>query len=214
MFRKLLAAGGLFLMLGIVGCGGAAGTARTTVATGPETGSTVTTITADATTTPNSSVLEPIVVPTLPDVIPGYAELDPATGLHVTGTAQVIDVASYRLKVDGKVDRELSLSYDDLRRLPKVTATPRLVCPGVFEDTATWSGVPLKTILDMAGVQPDATEIRMNAADGHWSVLALDKAFKPENFLAYELADQPLPVLHGFPLRAVLPDEYGSLWVK
>jgi DMSO/TMAO reductase YedYZ molybdopterin-dependent catalytic subunit len=158
--------------------------------------------------------LEPIVVPTLPAQIPAYATVDPATGLHMTGTPKVIDLATYRLKVDGKVTKPLSLSYDDLRRLPEVTASPALVCPGVFVDTTTWSGVPLKTILEMAEVQADAKQIRMNAADGHWGLLNLDDALLPDNFLAYEWMGQPLPVLHGFPLRAVLPGQPGSLWVK
>ena len=48
--------------------------------------------------------LSPIVVPTLPEKIPGYTELDPETQLHVTGTAQVIDLESYRLEITGKVN--------------------------------------------------------------------------------------------------------------
>jgi DMSO/TMAO reductase YedYZ molybdopterin-dependent catalytic subunit len=212
MFAKLMVCGGLLLTLVMVGCGDSAGSAGTTeaaVASPAADGTTTTT-----TTTLTAGQLEPIVVPTLPDVIPGYTEVDPATGLHMTGTPTAIDLAGYRLKVTGMVVRELSLSYDDLRRLPKVTATPRLVCPGVFEDTTTWSGVPLEAVLELAGVQSSATEIKMNAADGYGVFLDLNRALKPENFLAYEWMDQPLPVLHGFPLRAVLPEEYGSLWVK
>jgi DMSO/TMAO reductase YedYZ molybdopterin-dependent catalytic subunit len=158
--------------------------------------------------------LKPIVVPTLPAEIPAYTAVDPATGLHMTGTPKVIDLASYRLKVDGAVTHPLSLAYDDLRRLPKVTATPTLNCPGFFTDVTTWSGVPLKTILDMAGLQPDAKQIRMKAADDYSFVLSLDEALKPENFLAYEWMGQPLPVLHGFPIRAVVPGRGGSAWVK
>jgi DMSO/TMAO reductase YedYZ molybdopterin-dependent catalytic subunit len=163
---------------------------------------------------PTTSSLPPIVVPTLPTTIPGYVQVDPATGLHVTGTPKVIDLATYRLKVDGKVDNPLSLSFDDLRRLPKETGTSDLVCPGVFTDHATWSGVPLKTVLDLAKVQPGAKEIKMIGADGHYGYLSLDKAAKPGNLLAYEWMGQPLPVLHGFPLRSVLPGEIGSSWVK
>jgi len=159
-------------------------------------------------------VLRPLVVPTLPAEIPAYGSVDPATGLHMTGTPVVIDVKTYRLKIDGKVDHPLELTYDDLRLMPRVTASPTLVCPGVFEDHAAWSGVPLKTLLEKAGVQPGATKIQMKAADGHYGYLRLDQALKSENFLAYELGGQPLPVLHGFPLRAVLPGQTGTLWVK
>jgi DMSO/TMAO reductase YedYZ molybdopterin-dependent catalytic subunit len=190
-----------FVLAGL-GCAGGSVAESTTVVLRP------------VSTSTSTSELPPIVVPTLPAVIPSYAQEDPATGLHVTGTPKVIDLASYRLKVDGKVDHELSLSYDDLRRLPKVTATPKLVCLGFFEDTATWSGVPLTTILNMAGVQPDAQRIVMKAADDYSAILVMDEALKPENFLAYEWMGQPLPVLHGFPVRAVVPGQNGNRWVK
>ena len=214
MFRKLLVVGGLLLTLGMVGCGGTTGTARTTVATGPITSSMATTVAPGTMTTPTAWDLKPFVMPTLPAKILVNGSVDPATGLHMTGTPKVIDLASYRLKVDGKVAHELRLSYDDLRRLPKVTATPDLVCPGAFIDTTTWSGVPLVTILEMAGVQPDAKQITMRAADDWSASLSLDEALKPENFLAYEWMGQPLPVLHGFPLRAVIPGLTGYRWVK
>jgi DMSO/TMAO reductase YedYZ molybdopterin-dependent catalytic subunit len=168
---------------------------------------------AAATTTTLAAVkLEPVVVPTLPAEIP--TEVDPATGLHVTGTPQVIDLASYRLAVTGKVARELNLAYDDLRRLPKVTTTATTVCPGVFEDTTTRSGVPLHIVLEMAGVQPGAGRIILTAAGDYGTSVNLDDALRPENFLAYEWMGQILPVLQGFPLRAVFPEKYGSYWVK
>jgi DMSO/TMAO reductase YedYZ molybdopterin-dependent catalytic subunit len=203
----LVAGGGLAGLLAACGGGKSAGT------TGGAT-STATNAATTTTATPTTVTLQPIVVPTLPVKIPGYGEIDPATGLHVQGTPKVIDLVSYRLMVNGKVAHPLSLSYDDIRRLPMVTATPELICPGVFTDTATWSGASLKTILEMAGVAPDAKEIRVNGGDGHYSYLDLKYALVPENFLAYQLRGQTMPVLQGFPLRAVLPGQTGSLWVK
>jgi len=213
MVVKLILVSGLALVLGMAGCGGGAGTTPTiataeAAATSPATSGTPTS------TTVATGDLEPVVVPTLPAEIPAYTAVDPATGLHMTGTPQVIDLASYRLKVDGRVAHPLSLSYDELRSLPKVTATPTLVCQGYFTDTTTWSGVPLKAILEMADVEPDAEEIRLKAADGYSFTLGLDEALTPENFLAYQWMGQPLPVLHGFPLRAVIPGRDGNVWVK
>jgi len=198
----------------MVGCGGSAGTAQTSATTEAAATSAASNGAPMSTTTPAVGGLEPIVVPTLPAVIPAYTAVDPATGLHMTGTPTVIDLASYRLRVDGHVTHPLSLSYDELRRLPKVKATPTLVCEGFFVDTTTWSGVPLKTILEMAGVQPDAEQIRMKAADDYSITLSLDEALQPENFLAYQWMGQPLPVLHGFPVRAVIPGRNGNAWVK
>jgi DMSO/TMAO reductase YedYZ molybdopterin-dependent catalytic subunit len=215
LFRILTLSIGLLLIVGMAGCAAAASTPQSTATSDVDvtTTSTTTEVTANTVTTFGGE-LKPIVTPTLPEKITGYTDVDPATGLHVTGTAQVIDLASYRLVVNGAVDRELSLTYDDLRRLPKVTATPLLNCPGFFTDSTTWSGVSIKTILEMAGVQPGAARIIMKAADRYSMPLVLDEALNPENFLAYEWMGQPLPVLHGFPLRAVIPSQYGSFWVK
>ena len=158
--------------------------------------------------------LPPVVVPTQPAVIPGYTELDPSTGLHMTGTVQNIDLTTYRLKISGKVDHPLSLTYDELRCLPKLTARPTLICKGYFEDVATWSGASLKTILNIAGVQSDAKSITLVAAGGFESYIPLVEALREDNFLAYEWASQPVPILHGFPVRAVLPSMFGNRWVK
>ena len=159
-------------------------------------------------------VLTPIVVPTMPATVPGYLEIDPETGLHMTGKPITVDFSTYRLKVSGKVDHALSLTYDELRLLPKMTANPPLVCDGFFTDTATWSGVSLKAILDMAGLQPEAFRISLKSADGYASTLNLKEATAPENFLAYELGGKTLPVLQGFPLRAVIPAMNGYVWTK
>ncbi len=161
-----------------------------------------------------SCTLPTIVAPTLPAVTPGYTEKDPATGLHVTGQAQVIDLATYRLSVVGKVDYPLELTYDDLRCLPKITSQPNLICPGFFEDVATWAGASFVYVLDLAGVQPGAEMVHLTSADGYTVDLPLDNARASESMLAYEWNGQPLPVLHGFPVRAVFPGMAGGKWIK
>lgn len=158
--------------------------------------------------------LSPIVVPVLPDKIPGYTELDPETQLHVTGTAQVIDVHSYALEVTGKVSQPLNLKYDDLRCMPTIEARPTLVCPGFFVDTATWAGASLKHVLELADVQEGASHIRLVSADGYTTLVTMEKALSGKNYLAYELAGEPIPIIHGFPIRAVFPDMQGNKWVK
>ena len=145
----------------------------------------------------------------------GYMQVDPSTNLHTTGTPTEVDIASYRLKVTGKVEREISLSYEEILDLsPKMTSSPDLVCPGYFVDKASWSGVPFKTILDMAGIAPDAAWVRMKAADGYSIKTELEGALASDSFLAYEVEGEKPPVSQGFPLRAVLPGKDGARWVK
>ena len=158
--------------------------------------------------------LEPLVVPTPLSEFPGYALLDKSIGLHVTGNAQEIDPVSYRLKVTGLVDHPLELTMDDLRCLPRVTGDPLLVCEGYFSDQADWTGVSMKQVLDLAGIQPEAASITLVSADGYSVNLSLLEALNEDNILAYEVNGKTLPILHGFPLRAVLPLTDGNDWVK
>ncbi len=161
----------------------------------------------------NPCGMGPIVVPT-PARDPGYTRLDPSTGLHVTGKMQLLDLVTYRLRVTGMVDRPLELGYDEIRCLPRVQATPILVCPGFFEDEATWAGAAIADVLALAGVQDGAQEVEFVSADGYSTRLPLDKALDRANFLAYEWEGEPLPRLHGFPLRVVIPEAQGNQWTK
>lgn len=158
--------------------------------------------------------LPTVIAPTVPVETPGFAALDPITGLHVTGVPQTIDLASYRLEVSGKVDYPLQLTYDELRCLPKVEARVTLICQGYFEDTATWAGVSIKEVLALAGVQAGASSLRLTSADGYGNSVLLSVTDSESNFLAYELEGKTLPVWHGFPLRAVFPNLPGNTWVK
>jgi DMSO/TMAO reductase YedYZ molybdopterin-dependent catalytic subunit len=158
--------------------------------------------------------ISPLVVPTLPAVVPGYVQLDQSTNLHMTGTYQQIDLASYQLKVTGKVEYPLNLTMDEIRCLPMVESAAPLICPGVFQDHANWAGTPIHNVLDLAGVQSDATAVYFIGADGYTSSVSLSEAYSEDNFLAYEWNNQPLPILHGFPLRVVFPALSGGKWVK
>ena len=159
--------------------------------------------------------LTPITPPVMPAEIPGYAKVDPATGLHMTGTVQQIDLAGYRLKVTGKVDHALNLAYDELRCLPRIEcASCTLICPGLFTDHATWAGAPLAYVLKLAGIQDSASQVTLVSADGYSTPLTLKEALSEDAMLAYEQDGQPLPILHGFPVRAVLPFQAGGKWAK
>ena len=158
--------------------------------------------------------LESIIIPTLPAVIPDEFELDETTNLHKSGDPQVIDLESYLLKITGLVDHPMSFTYDQLRCMPRITDIPTLNCPRTFIDKAQWSGVRLAYILKQTGIREGASTLYIISADGYSAKVNLEDALLPVNYLAYEWEGEPLPIMHGFPLRAVFPNLNGSHWVK
>ena len=68
--------------------------------------------------------------------------------------------------------------------------------------------------LGLAGVQNGAQSVKFVSADGYTTSLELEKALDRTNFLAYEWEGEPLPRLHGFPLRVVIPGAQGNQWTK
>jgi DMSO/TMAO reductase YedYZ molybdopterin-dependent catalytic subunit len=204
----------IFLLLFLSGCA-AAPASPTPTATASRLPTTTPTTAATPSQAANQACNpQPIVVPTRPPITPQTNQLDATSGMHMTGTVQQLDLATYRLKVSGKVDHPLSLTLDELRCLPKVTASPVLACGDIFKDVVSWSGVPIQEVLKLAGVQAGAKTIILSGADGYTASLALEDALKPQNYLAYEWEGQPVPILHGFPVRAVFPDFGGWAWVK
>ena len=200
----------VLILLALAGCSAAPASSPTAALPTPTPAGVLSVVTSS----PTPCDLPPLVVPTLPAENPGYVQLDPATGLHITGDAQVVDIATWRLEISGKVERPLSLTYDDLRCMPKIELECTLICVGFFEDIATWAGVPLSHLLELAGASPTATGLKLYSADGYVTPVSMEQARAKDNFVAYEWEGEPVPILHGFPVRAVFPALDGSYWAK
>jgi DMSO/TMAO reductase YedYZ molybdopterin-dependent catalytic subunit len=123
-------------------------------------------------------------------------------------------MSSYRLEVDGLVDRPLSISYDELKSFPSVTETALLICPALFVDNAQWTGVPVTYLLQSAGIQARANKITLIGLDGYRQILSIDDVQNESVFLAYSVNGQALPAVQGYPLRLVVKGKYGTIWVK
>jgi DMSO/TMAO reductase YedYZ molybdopterin-dependent catalytic subunit len=149
--------------------------------------------------------LSPIVVPN-----PRFYRID--TALLVPN----IDVATWTLRVHGLVDRETVLTYDQLVALPIVEDYVTIACVsnvvgGDLVGNAAWRGVPLRAVLDLAGVQPAATQLVGRAVDGFTVGLptawVMDESRVP--LVAVGMNGQPLPREHGYPARLIVPGLYG-----
>ena len=135
--------------------------------------------------------------------------------LHFTGVDPGVDIAQYRLVIDGLVDNEVALTYETLLKYPTVTRVVLLICPYFFADNAEWTGVPVATLFAEAGIKSEASHLVFYSADGHYKkTLTFDKIQLDDIFLAHTVNGEVLPGDHGFPLRLVAEGEYGNIWVK
>jgi DMSO/TMAO reductase YedYZ molybdopterin-dependent catalytic subunit len=134
-------------------------------------------------------------------VNPPYPQFDPAT---------------WRLRIDGLVERPQTLTYADLRALPRARQTSDFVCvTGWSVDDVRWAGVRFEDLLAVARPLPQARALRfISAEEPYEDTLTLDQARVPDALLAYEMDGAPLERKHGAPARLVMPQMYGYKGVK
>ena len=126
-----------------------------------------------------------------------------------------VDLATWRLKVKGKVRTPLSFSYDDLLALPQVEAPVTLACVsnrvgGTLIGTALWQGIELRTLLEQAGIEPGGEQIVGTSVDGFTAGFPTEAAFDGRSaLLALGMNGVPLPRQNGFPVRLVVEGLYG-----
>jgi DMSO/TMAO reductase YedYZ molybdopterin-dependent catalytic subunit len=155
-----------------------------------------------------------------------------------------IDERKWRLQIEGAVSAPVQFSLDELRELPAETRTATLECAGngrVFlvpkvkgvqwelgaVGNAEWTGVPLRHLLERAGIKECAREVVLEGAD-EGTIAELPRPAGPIHFarsiplakamddvlLAFAMNGRPLPAAHGFPLRAIVPGWYGMASIK
>jgi len=146
--------------------------------------------------------------------------------------------ADFRLRIGGRVSKEIQLSLAELRKLPQVRVPAVLECtgngrgfyrprvPGIqwgrgAVGNAEWSGPRMLDVLKLAGADLQAAFVTVNGADvgvaktpDFIRSLGMRKAIHPATLLALQMNGEPLPDLHGFPLRLIVPGWDGTSWVK
>lgn len=126
----------------------------------------------------------------------------------------------YRLKVGGLVENPVELSLEELRRLGKEEQITMHHCIQGWTGIAKWGGVPLRKIVELVKPRADATTVGFfSFGEGlyggvYYDTHSLGNILKPQSILAWEMNDQPLPTLHGAPLRLRVENQLGYKMVK
>jgi DMSO/TMAO reductase YedYZ molybdopterin-dependent catalytic subunit len=131
----------------------------------------------------------------------------------------VVDGASWSLTIDGKVTKPLTFTYDDIVARSRTQNITTLACisnelNGDLAGTAEWTGLPLRELLEEAGVDESTVDIVFRAADGYDDSIPLAQAMHPTTLLVTGMNGEPLPPDHGFPVRLIVPPIYGMKNVK
>jgi DMSO/TMAO reductase YedYZ molybdopterin-dependent catalytic subunit len=153
----------------------------------------------------------------------------------------LIDLATYELGISDLVRTPLRLTLDEIKARPAVTVPVAMECSGnrraglsprpisapwwreEAAGCAEWTGIPLKPLLEEAGVLDDTVEILFSGHDrgidggvehDYERSLPITDVLREDVLLAYTVNGQPLPPQHGFPLRLIVPDWYGMASVK
>jgi sulfite dehydrogenase len=159
---------------------------------------------------------------------------------HLSGLPTDLDPDTFRIEVKGRVKTPLAISLDGLKTdFEPIEFVAVNQCSGNSRGffsprvaggqlgngamgNARWTGVPLKAILDKAGLLGDARQVVFNGMDvpavsetpDFLKALDIDHARDGEVMLAYRMNGEDLPFLNGYPVRLIVPGFYGTYWVK
>ena len=160
-------------------------------------------------------------------VLPPNADLDvdglsafvtPNSDFYRIDTALVVPQLSkdeWRLRIHGMVERELELTFDDLLARDQIEAYVTLACVsnpigGPYVGNALWQGVRLADIFAEVGLDPSSTQLLSTSVDGWTCGTPVSSLTDGRNaMLAVAMNGEPLPAEHGYPVRMVVPGEYG-----
>ena len=140
------------------------------------------------------------------------------TNFYRVDTALVlpqVDPSSWQLRIHGMVDREITLTFDELLKRPLIEDYVTLCCvsnpvSGPYIGNAKWLGASLAAVLREAGIKAGADQLMCTSVDGFTSGTPVQTVMDGRDaLLAVAMNGQPLPIAHGFPARMVVPGLYG-----
>ena len=148
----------------------------------------------------------------------GNLRITPLREFGTMGDTDIaLDQGDWRLAVTGRVERELELTYSEVRDLPAIEREVLLICPGVFANHGRWEGVSLRELVRLSRPSQDVSGVAIHGRSRSGTQtdrFGIEEASADKVFPAYRVNDRKLPQKHGFPLRVVAEDHLGYTWTK
>lgn len=137
--------------------------------------------------------------------------------LHYGSTPRT-DLATWDFKVFGLVDSPFTITWDRFTELPRKQVLTDIHCVTRWSKLDTvWEGVAIQTILEMAGVRPEATHVVAHCEQGYTTNMPLSVLDDDDVLLADMFDGKPLELDHGWPLRLLVPKKYfwkSAKWIR
>lgn len=150
-------------------------------------------------------------------VPPGQYVTERFPVLHA-GVVPDVDLGAWDFTIDGLVDIERTLSWEEFRSLPSTSLTADIHCVTKWSKLDTeWVGVPVRTVWDLVEPSARASHVLVGAYHGFTANLPLADFLREGNLFAYDFNGEPLDSAHGYPLRLVVPHLYfwkSVKWVR
>ncbi|MFM2106394.1 MAG: hypothetical protein RL338_1426 [Chloroflexota bacterium] len=162
----------------------------------------------------NKRPTDPAIAERIP---PGQYLTEKFPVLHYGSTPHT-DLTTWDFKVFGLVDSPFRLTWDEFRNLPRKQVLTDIHCVTRWSklDTA-WEGVAIQTILELAGVRPEATHVVAHCEQGYTTNMPLAVLDDDDVLLADTFDGKPLELDHGWPLRLLVPKKYfwkSAKWIR
>jgi DMSO/TMAO reductase YedYZ molybdopterin-dependent catalytic subunit len=170
---------------------------------------------------PASEMVPPLatgedLAPTTPGLTPIVMPNDRFYRIDTALLVPSVDVATWTLRIHGLVERETTLTWNELLALPMFEQYVTIACVsnevgGSLVGNAKWTGVRLRDVLEIAGVTSSATQLVGRSVDGFTAGMPTAWVMDParEPMIAVQMNDEPLPPSHGYPARLIIPGLYG-----
>ena len=146
--------------------------------------------------------------------LPGPSQINLGRTNSIKGVQQV-DPETYTLVIDGAVEEEKTMTFQDILEYPYIDRANVMYCVEGWSWSADWRGIPVRDLLVEVKPKPEAKRVIFYAVDGYTSSFPIEEMNQSDAFfLAYMANGEFLPEKAGYPVRLVAEGKWGYKWVK